>query len=414
MALPTIFKDPICFETFQNNDTEVCSRCEIAWFPKEGKRDCATFSRHQSVCNAPDTTEITYLPLRESLERIDDMLLSKHGFDHNTGYLLYHIDDLLRAEGRTPLKKRSESAQSMDENSDRLHSSFRETVLSLDYDEVRPYFERLWACPGVPQFLLRADLRSNTYAGMVARYPNGVRGVPQEELKKYNAECDTSGEWMGMLVVQILVFSCVVPRPGNNQIEWDGDGELQDTPYSHAAWARLVELVTREDAYRSLLESMFPVPMLIANIAKNKPDEFNKCLQLGIAPFLCSYSDMVGAQMALELIPSHLSSLSTETKLEIVAQIWRFIPHDPNFWKSYMEDPSEADVFLRLIVRIAVNVGMDVLLSSPQTALPPSWTPVTRAGITEFLPKLAMCSGNQNKMVGMLKNVLEGWRKEKE
>eukprot|EP00116_Pleurobrachia_bachei_P006984 sb/3467246/ len=245
MALPAIFKDSVCYESFEKRELPICRGCGLARFPTDDRKSSASLA-HQAVCHQPDIAEISNLSLSDALERLTETLENESGFDHNSVFLLYHVDDMLRAEGRVSWKKRSFAAQTIDQTSVALHTSFRNTVMSVKDDSA--YFERLWACPGMSQFLLTCDLRSNTYSGLVARFPDGVRGVPTEILAKYNTECDTSGEWLGLLVIQMLLFSCVIPQRGNDEIEKDGEGELRNTPYSTASWTRLVELMTREDS----------------------------------------------------------------------------------------------------------------------------------------------------------------------
>lgn len=328
---------PLCYHDLKSCENLICcTNCGCAWYSSSEAKGLHS-ANHSKVCSVPDINEIRNYTLEQCCEILMSTFSDHSKFDHNTAAVLAHFKHLALKEGERPRQKRSETGKNLNDIGFQLKEKLREMFFkSPCYEDI---LNHLWACPGFPQYLLLGDLRSLTFHGLKAKFPEGrpvFNNIHDEKVfdEKFNAHLDTSGEWSGFLILQLLVFTSCTPEKATDEGICDGIGQLRNTSNAKAARLRITEILSSPVMRTSLKEALYSVPGLVYNITKNDEQEIVMMLEQGAFSGVLEMADQDYALNTLEELGMHnLSGLSKSSIVSIIKEccsaiekpVWIFV-----------------------------------------------------------------------------------------
>ena len=148
-----------------------CTRCRCAWYTSAHEQR-ANWLVHKEVCQRPEYERIAKLTAAECIEELKQQGLQKqgstkpgsflHNCDHNTAALLEQLFDIIRRDSDA-WTGRGDAESNKDMR--RILHTFSRTLVEEGEDGedvLEPYYERVWACPGMPQLLHFTDMKSTS------------------------------------------------------------------------------------------------------------------------------------------------------------------------------------------------------------------------------------------------------------
>jgi len=333
-----ILKRKICYTTLQASDDLLrCTRCKCAWY-LDAEQQRAHWPIHKITCKRPDFQMVSSLSGEKCYELVCTTFPSSP--DHNTAAALVRLYSLIRQEDGKPVEDQKVFSEDLDDMACHLQAITRLNSSVLDR-----YYEKVWACPGMAQFLLFTDLRTIGYKKTMKKFPEGLPvDQSDEECEDFDDHLydDSSGEHLAWFVIGFLIRSCVsgtLSMCSNH----DGRGMLRDTAYAKAARLRLTEIFSNPVLHKSSKKALYPIPGYVLNIAENLPTEFIKMLNKGIFFGIIRWADIDYSVQTLKIIANmgarEVRSLTKATKLNILESCcyvfqWPGCP----IWSSIDED----------------------------------------------------------------------------
>ena len=290
MSFEDLRNTPLCYSTLREGEGFLrCSRCKCAFYesPEQQK---AHWKVHKTVCKEPETNRIETLSGQDCMKELTKSLFPPNA---NTAVLMNRLLQLMRTEEKT--------AQYGIELYQLLSGIGSSNKSEQDTHEI--YYKTLWAVPGMPQFLMKSDLRGNQITALMKKYPNGP--PTDEELPQIK---DEAAECRSIFIVDILVRSVL----------WgQAPASMRDTAFSKAALRRLAGIVgdlTTRDGLQNLAATVVLTFHRVCEIKKDLPVE---CLNNNLIPALVELSShFTEAETTISLLSKgSSSSLMNETAI---------------------------------------------------------------------------------------------------
>ena len=360
-----ILEEPICYTTFlTKNETSQrlkrCTRCRCAWY-RSADEQRANWLVHKEVCQRPDYDRIADMTAAECIEELKQQGSFLHNCNHNTSSLLERLFDIIRHDSDAWTGRGD-----ADSNKDMrrvLHAFSRTSLEEGDAkdDILEQYYQRVWACPGMPQLLHFTDMKSSSLRKMMKNFPNGrpIFGDIDKENNfelQYNTDFDESGEHVAWFVVGFLVRSCVwgkITKQSND----DGRGHLRDTYYSQAARRHLARIFSSKTLRDCAKKAFYPVPGYILNVAENNTEEFLTLLNAGVGLGVLNWADLGYAKRTLRIMSiMDLSDLYLDAKLDILEWSCNMSGTKHAFYPWHSTCENQDKDIVKLLIKIAVNI----------------------------------------------------------
>ena len=337
-----ILRQPLCYVTFETSDSLInCSKCKCAWY-SNSETQSLHLPIHDLLCNEPDFEAINDYSLEQCYQLLLTSMKSLENFDYNTATVLVRFQHLAMKQGMKPQNKRSALGKTLND----VGCEFKESIRTLFSSEKCPeiILKHLWACPGLPQFLLLGDMQSLTFYGLKIRHPNGRplfnNNFDEKAFEvKFNSHLDTSGEWLGFLMIQLLVYtSCSTAKLTAGECH-DGIGLLRQSWDAKASRLRIGQILACPVLRTSLKESLYSIPSLIYNMAENNHKEFLTLLNLGIFPGVLEMTDQQYALSTLKMMTVFdLKELSYWSTVDIIKACCHALEHPTWMYQSTSSD----------------------------------------------------------------------------
>eukprot|EP01060_Flectonema_neradi_P027177 TRINITY_DN36808_c0_g1_i1.p1 TRINITY_DN36808_c0_g1~~TRINITY_DN36808_c0_g1_i1.p1 ORF type:complete len:421 (+),score=80.29 TRINITY_DN36808_c0_g1_i1:51-1313(+) len=263
MSFEVLREAEICYTTLSEGDGYMrCSRCKCAYY-KSAEEQKMNWKIHKTVCKEPEVERISTMGGRECMDELKKSLLPPKP---NSAALMARLQDLMREDD-----KASQYGVELYQFLSSVGSSSSNTTT----DTLDVFYRTLWAVPGMPQFLLKSNLRGNQISKLMREYPEGP---PQEELPQIN---DESGECRSIFVVDTLVRTILWGR---------APATVRQTPHSNAALLRLSEILgdlTMRDGLQNLAQTVVLTFHRVCEVNKDIPVP---CLNANLIPALVDLS----------------------------------------------------------------------------------------------------------------------------
>ena len=383
----SIFEKKICYATFVTQDQVDepllrCSRCQCAFY-KSKEHQKAHWKIHKAVCKRPDFERVRKMTGTQCLDILKNDDHNKC-FDHNTAAIFERLFDLIRTtfdSGDNELDDLDLGCYGMD-----LHFMTRLSINHVAFDRLEPYYERAWACPGIPQLLFFTDLRNTSCRKLMKNCPNGYPSFSSKADKLifdklYNFGDDLSGEEIAWFIVGFLVRSRVW-GPLTRDSRHDGQGHLRDTNYAKAATTRIGQIFSSRCLRKSLNDVCFPFLGFFLNIAENRPEEFHELIEAGITSGLLQYATVDYCKRTLMVMDSiDISILSNNAKLDLLEVFcsifdksvplpWSIAKDEDDIDLGFdlgfsREDARRGDDLSNQITKICLNIACAILNGHP-------------------------------------------------
>jgi len=368
-----ILEKPICYSTFLTEEDcgaplKRCTKCRCAWYSSVEEQR-ANWPLHKKLCKKPDYDMVKKMSLQQCLNSLDKMS-SPLTITHNYAIILERVFDLVRNSDVRGL----EDEWDHEDVGLRLHSYSRLLVRVDDPgDYLKSFYQLAWACPGMPQLLFFSDFRSIALTKMMSDFPNGRPMFDNEEEKasfneEYNVKEDSSGESIAWFIVGFLVRSCIWGKLTMSSKN-DGFGNFRDTKFGHAAIIRLGQIFSSTVLRKCGMSALYPVPSLVLNITREKPDVFLQLLNMGIGLGILGWADQEFGRDTLKIMCNmDLRALSYDKKLDLLEVLFCIFEKEPKVpWESQSADDfnpwEEASNYqfdgkelIKLSMKLVVNV----------------------------------------------------------
>ena len=358
MEIYAILQQPLCYSTFkEDNATTKCETCQCAWFSPNSNSEY-----HSASCCKPDYCTIQNLSGDECYRKLLLAFSVPKGVDHNTAAIFLRFQWLAFEEAKVSKKKRSDFGKNIDQLSCELRERIKFSVQFVDrYEE---YYHYIWTCPGMPQLLLFAPSLSNTFVGLRTKFPCGrplFSSAAEEKAFdiKYNTKMDSSGDWLGRPLFQILTQSCLVIGTTEESEEDLSKCPLINTNYALASKNRIWKILSDSTLFSSLEESIVSAPSLLMNVCLNSHEDLILSLNFGSFTGIIQLADIAHIPNMLEILTRDFdfNLIKNDEQLSII-ETCCFVMKEP-VWKfsSKLEDSC--------IIQLCRKIVSEILCQSP-------------------------------------------------
>ena len=318
MSFYELIQRPICYATLkQTDDLIICPTCKCAWYSSISLKEFHA-STHKQVCKEPNYDMIDQLNLEQCYDMLGDMFGDTCHPNSNSAAVLLRFSYLAKTEGKKKHNRRSELAKTLNDISFELREKLRSNFNSPEI------MEGVWACPGIPQYIMFCNLQSLTFYGLAKLYPHGrpIFKNSKEDTdfdKKFNVHYDTSAEWTGCFILQFLVLTSVKNFIKSSPKD-DGRAELETSRCARVSRLRIAEILSDYTLRNSLKEALYPVPGLILNVAENSKTELIELLHVGSFPGILEWADQDFCFKTLRIISTSeiINFLNEKTLIQII------------------------------------------------------------------------------------------------
>jgi hypothetical protein len=343
-----------CYNSFvSNRETKLkkCGKCKIARYASR-EDQMAHWPVHKLVCGVPDVARVQQLDIEECLAHVR-MALAGHA-TKDTTEIFKRVRHLMEEKDTGNIELGDIGLE--------LHTMTR--LVNVPEEEVVQRYARLWAVPGMPEYLLTEPMTSRARRELAAKK---ARGQPITKKDRRNKAVDRSAYEFAYLIFNVFIRTAIADIRPTHVSTNDGFGRLRSSPLAKVAADRALELWLDSHVQKDCADALAPAPSFVYTLLESKVYQVSALFERGLGlscvfDFTGSTDPSIPARVLISVSLKEWCRVSDSCALDMFTSVYTLIA---NLEKEYF---SEDVMPMQAVADIGFAVMQAILLPVPRRA----------------------------------------------